>query len=86
MRTLSNTENIDGMYQFQGNNPVQDYNTKMPFKFKWNKRKAFCVNPGKYGNVQAANSMLKTINFNLRDIKDWAILDSGAKRHYYSST
>ena len=26
--------------------------------------------------------MLKTINFNLQDIKDWAILDSGATRHF----
>ena len=26
--------------------------------------------------------MLKTINFNLEDIKDWDILDSGAKTHF----
>ena len=50
----------------------------MPFEFKWNKRTAFQVNLSNYGYVQAASSMLKTINFNLEDIKDWTLLDSGA--------
>ena len=69
------------MYQVQGNNPIQEYKSKMPSEFKWNKRKAFRVNPSKYGYVKAANSMLKTINFNLEDTKDWAILNSGATSH-----
>ena len=30
----------------------------------------------------AENSMLKTVNFNLEDIKQWAILDSGATSHF----
>ena len=30
----------------------------------------------------AANSLLSTINFNLEDIRQWAILDSGATSHF----
>ena len=30
----------------------------------------------------AANSLLATINFNLEDIRNWAILDSGATSHF----
>ena len=33
------------------------------------------INPNRYGYVQAANSLLKTINTNLKDIKNWVILD-----------
>ena len=33
----------------------------------------------------AANSLLKTINFNLEDMKQWAILDSGATSHFLST-
>ena len=39
-------------------------------------------NPSKYCYAQVANSILKTINFNLEDSKDWAILDSGATSHF----
>ena len=82
MSTPSNIENTDGMYQFQGNNPIQKYKNKMPFEFKWNKRKAFHINPGKYGYAQAANSILKRINFNRQDIKYCVIFDSGATSHF----
>ena len=78
VRTPSDIKNTDGMYQFKCNNPIQEYKNKIPFEFKWNQGKACQVNPDKYGYAQAANSMLKTINFNLEDIKDWAILDSRA--------
>ena len=37
--------------------------------------------PYKYGYAQVANSMLKTINFNFKDINDRAILDVGATSH-----
>ena len=53
--TPSNTKTTDGMYQFQGNNPIQEYQKKMPSEFRRNKRKAFHVNPIKYGYAQAAN-------------------------------
>ena len=33
----------------------------------------------------AANSLLKTINFNIEDIKQWAILDSGATSNFLLS-
>ena len=65
MRAPSNTKNTEGMYQSQGNNPIQEYKYKMPFEFKWNKRKALHVNPSTYRYAQAKNSILKTINFNL---------------------
>ena len=81
-RTPTDTGNIDDMYQFQNNNPIQESKNKMQFEFKWNKRKAVHVNPSKYGYAQTANSMLKTINFNLQDIKDWSISDSGASSHF----
>ena len=32
--------------------------------------------------ASAANSLLGTINFNLEDIRNWAILDSGATSHF----
>ena len=32
--------------------------------------------------AHAANSLLATINFNLEDIRNWAILDSGATSHF----
>ena len=32
--------------------------------------------------LHAANSLLKTIDFNLEDIKQWAILESGATSHF----
>ena len=70
MRTQIGIENTDGMYQFKGNNPIQEFKNKMPFEFKWNNRKAFQVNPSKYGYAQVANSTMKTINFNLEDITD----------------
>ena len=38
VRIPSNPKTTDGMYQFQGNNPIQEYKNKMPFEFKWNKR------------------------------------------------
>ena len=82
MRNLRGIENADGMYHFKQNNPIQECKNKMPFEFKWNQGKACRINPSKYGYTQAANSMLKTINFNLEDIKDWAILDSGATSHF----
>ena len=82
VRTPRGIENTDGMYQFKRNNPIQEYNNKMPFEFKWNQGKACQINPSKYGYAQAANSMLKTINSNLEDIKDWAILDSGVTSHF----
>ena len=81
VRTPNNTK-TDGMYQFKQNNPIQEYKNQMPFEFKWNQQKACHINPSKYGYAQAANSILKTINFNLEDIKDWAILDSGATSHF----
>jgi hypothetical protein len=34
----------------------------------------------------AANALLKTIDFELEDIKNWAILDSGATSHFLLST
>ena len=61
---------------------VLDSKNKMPLEFKWNKINAFQVNPSKYGYAQVAHSMLKTITFNLEDIKDWAILDSGATSQF----
>ena len=30
----------------------------------------------------AAEKLLRTINFNLEDIREWAILDSGATSHF----
>ena len=52
VRTPSNTKNTVGMYQFQGNDPIkEDDKNKMSFEFKWNKRRAFHVNPSKYGYV-----------------------------------
>ena len=82
MRTPNDNENTDGIYKFQNNNPIQEYKNKMRFEFKWNKRKAFQVNPSKYEYAEASISMLKTINFNLEDITDWAKLNSGATRHF----
>ena len=55
----------------------------MLFKFKWNKSEAFHVNPSKYEYAQAANSMLKMINFDLQDIKDWVILYSEATHIFF---
>lgn len=39
-------------------------------------------NPARYGHANAASSMLSTIDFNLEDIKQWAILDSGATSYF----
>ena len=55
---------------------------KMSFKFKWRAKAAHRSNPSKYGYAQAANSMLKKINFNLEDIKDCTIVDAGATSHF----
>ena len=54
----------------------------MPFKFRWKTNKISANTPSKYGYAHAASSMLKKINFNLADIKNWAILDSGATSHF----
>ena len=55
---------------------------RMLFEFKWSKVTRNQVKPSKFGYAQAANSMLKTIDFNCNDIRDWEILDSGATRHF----
>ena len=39
------------------------------------------INPRKRGYAHTTISVLKMINFNLKNIKDWEILGSGATRH-----
>ena len=72
------------IYQFQElkNNPMQEMIERMPFQFKWSKLTRSQVKPSKFGYTQAANSMLKTIDFNCDYIRDWAILESGATSHF----
>ena len=53
----------------------------MTFEFKWRAKETKGINPSNVGYAQAANRTLKTINFNIKDIKDWAILDIGAIPH-----
>ena len=43
-------------------------------------RKSYNKNATKYSH--AANSLLKTIDFTIEDIKNWAILDSGATSNF----
>ena len=54
----------------------------MTCKFKCIVKKAQDINPSKHCHAQVANSILKTINFNLEDIKYWAILDLEATIHF----
>ena len=70
------------LYQFQDGatyeRPIVD--GQVPFEFKWGKKNttAYQGTPTRYGYANAASSMLSTINFNVEDIRQWAILDSGA--------
>ena len=54
----------------------------MPFEFTWRAKHTQFINPSKYDYAQAVNSMLRTIDFNLEDIKNWEILDSGATSRF----
>jgi len=40
------------------------------------------ANPVEGRHAYAANVLLKTVDFNMTDIKEWAILDSGATSHF----
>ena len=53
--------------------------TQIPNPYTYNSRHSYHKSANTY--LHAATSLLKTINFNLEDIKQWAILDSGATRH-----
>ena len=44
-------------------------------------RKSYNKNATTYSH--AANSLLKTIDFSIEDIKNWAILDSGATSNFF---
>ena len=74
------------LYQFQDwatyERPIVD--SQMPFEFNWGKKNttSYQGTPTRYGFANTASSMLATINFNLEDIKQWAILDSGATSHF----
>jgi hypothetical protein len=70
------------LYQFQENYPIQETKATMPVEFKLRAKEAKGINPSNVGYAQAANRTLKTINFNIKDIKDWAILDIGAIPHF----
>jgi hypothetical protein len=58
------------MYKFQENNPIQQAKEMMPFEFRQRAKKTQHVNPSKYGYVYATNSILKTVNLDLEDIKN----------------
>ena len=74
------------LYQFQDGatyeRPIVD--GQIPFEFEWGKKNttSYQGTPTRYGYANAASSMLSTINFNVEDIKQWAILDSGATSHF----
>ena len=87
VQTLNlNAGSTSKMYHFHEENiPIQETLDKMSFEFKWRVKEAKHPNPCKYGHVQAADSMLKLIHSNLKDIKDWEILDSSAI-YYFTVT
>jgi hypothetical protein len=79
----NNAVGAETLYQFQSMNTTNKEGMgTIPFKFRWKKKKSSTNTPSKYGYAHAASSILKKINFNLDDIKNWAILDSGATSHF----
>ena len=76
------TGRTEEMHQFWDNNHIQETKGKMPVEFKRGAKDNQLINPIKYGYSQAANIILRTFDFNLKDITNWEILDSGATSHF----
>ena len=70
------------MYQIQQNKVIQETKATMSFMCKYGTTKTQRINPSKYGYAQTTNSILKTINLDLEDFNDWAMLDSCATGHF----
>ena len=51
-------------------------------KFKYPYTPTYSTPPCKSQYANAAQSLLKTVDFKLEDLKNWAILDSGATSHF----